>query len=129
MLERKSSKNIFRQISVILTSIEGVLLLCLALYLIYRGLTSEVVEGDALIAEVTFLLLGGLGLLAAARSFKTGKKYGRAPTILANLIALGVSNYMREGEKIELAAPLALVALLTIVSILMTPVHENIKEK
>jgi len=112
-----------------LTSIEGVLLLSLALYLIYRGLTSEVVEGDALIAQVIFLLLGGVGLLAAARSFKTGKKYGRAPTILANLIALGVSNYMREGERIKLAAPLALVALLTIVSILMTPVAENIKEK
>jgi len=129
MLERKSTRNIFRQTSLILTSIEGVLLLCLALYLIYRGLTSEVVEGDALIAQVIFLLLGGVGLLAAARSFKTGKKYGRAPTILANLIALGVSNYMREGERIKLAAPLALVALLTIVSILMTPVAENIKEK
>ncbi len=129
MLERKSTRNIFRQTSLILTSIEGVLLLCLALYLIYRGLTSEVVEGDALIAQVIFLLLGGVGLLAAARSFKMGKKYGRSPTILANLIALGVSNYMREGERIELAAPLALVALLTIVSILMTPVTENLKEK
>ncbi len=129
MVESKSTRNIFRQTSLILTSIEGVLLLSLAIYLIYRGLTSEVVEGDALIAQVIFLLLGGVGLLAAARSFKMGKKYGRAPTILANLIALGVSNYMREGERIKLAAPLALVALLTIVSILMTPVAENIKEK
>ncbi len=129
MVESKSTRNIFRQTSMALTSIEGVLLFCLALYLIYRGLTSEVVEGDALIAQVIFLLLGGVGLLAAARSFKMGKKYGRAPTILANLIALGVSNYMREGERIKLAAPLALVALLTIVSILMTPVTENVKEK
>lgn len=129
MLERKSMGYFFRQISIVLTSIEAVLLFALALYLIYRGLTSEVVEGDALIAEVIFLLLGGLGLLAAAKSFKTGKKYGRAPAILANLIALGVSNYMREGEKIKLALPLALVALVTVVSILMTPVTENIKEK
>jgi uncharacterized membrane protein len=59
-------------------------------------------------------IAGGIGLLMAAKGFQTKRMYGRAPAVLANLIAIGVSKYIFEAGLWWAALPLALFAALTI---------------
>ncbi len=65
----------------------------------------------ALAMEILFALLGSLGLLAAAHGFARVRNYGRAPAILANLIALGVSFFQMQAQLWLLAVPLAAISL------------------
>ena len=52
-----------------LVRIEATFLFALGAYLLARTLTSAVEELDAVIAEIVFLLLGGIGLFVAGRGF------------------------------------------------------------
>ena len=72
------------------------------------------VEILPLLGVVIFVLLGGFGLLASAYSFKNKRHFGRAPAVLANLIALGVAKYQFEGGLWFVALPLVMVALITL---------------
>ena len=78
--------------------IEAGLLVAMALWLIVLTLLDESTELAPLLGEVSFALLGALGLFASGRAFGHGKSYGRAPAILANLIALGVARYQIQGH-------------------------------
>jgi DNA-directed RNA polymerase beta subunit len=62
----------------------------------------------------TAALSGGIGLLVAAHGFKSLRMYGRAPAVLANLIAIGVAKYMFEAGLWWAAVPLTLYAVITI---------------
>ncbi|MBU3692982.1 MAG: hypothetical protein FGM47_05625 [Candidatus Nanopelagicaceae bacterium] len=105
-------------IAALLVSIEGVFLLALGLYLLVRTLTSQVEELDAVIAEIVFLVLGGAGLLFAGRGFRQHRNYGRGPTVMANLIAIGVSYYMIDGDRVLMGIILGFFALITLMSAL-----------
>lgn len=105
-------------IAATLVSIEAVFLLALGIYLLTRTVTSEVEELDAVIAEIVFLTLGGAGLLFAGRGFRQQRNYGRGPTVMANLIALGVSYYMIDGERDLIGFILGSVAFATLLSAL-----------
>jgi len=59
------------------------------------------------------LSLGAIGLFACSTAFKKGQRWGRAPAVLANLIALGVSYYMAAGNFYIGAIPLGILAFLT----------------
>lgn len=72
---------------------EGALLLTLAAWLVVLTLLDESTELAPLLGEVGFATLGALGLIASGRAFATRRKYGRAPAVFANLIALGVAYY------------------------------------
>lgn len=98
---------------------EALLLFFLALFLIVESFISEAKNFDALIAEIVFAILGGLGLLFAARGIRRGKRYGNSPSLLANLIALAVSYYIFEGGWPGIAILLGVFALLAIGGILM----------
>ena len=98
---------------------EAILLFFLALFLIVESFISEAKNFDALIAEIVFAILGGLGLLFAARGIRRGKRYGNSPSLLANLIALAVSYYIFEGGWPGIAILLGIFALLAIGGILM----------
>ena len=98
---------------------EALLLFFLALFLIVESFISEAKNFDALIAEIIFAILGGLGLLFAARGIRRGKRYGNSPSLLANLIALAVSYYIFEGGWPGIAILLGIFALLAIGGILM----------
>ena len=98
---------------------EALLLFFLALFLIAESFISEAKNFDALIAEIIFAILGGLGLLFAARGIRRGKRYGNSPSLLANLIALAVSYYIFEGGWPGIAILLGIFALLAIGGILM----------
>ncbi|MSZ50773.1 MAG: hypothetical protein F2588_03320 [Actinobacteria bacterium] len=103
-----------------LLALEGVVVLALGIFVLYLDLTREdvsvagSVEILPLLGVLLFSLLGGLGLLACAYSFKNKRRFGRAPAVLANLIALGVAKYQFEGGLWFVALPLVIVAAITL---------------
>ena len=101
-----------------LVRIEAVFLFALGTYLLARTLTSSVDELDAVIAEIVFLILGGMGLFFAGRGFVQQRNYGRGPTVLAYLIAMGVAYYMIDGGRMYLGIFLGGYALLTLIAAL-----------
>ena len=106
----------FRRNTVVaLLRIEGAFILGLGLYLIVKGLiTGGSIEWFVISGILFLALFGGIGLLLSANGFKAKKMYGRAPAVLGNLIAIGVSKYIFEAGFWWAALPLALYAALTI---------------
>ena len=94
-------------------NLEALFLISLAVYLFARSVTSEVEELDAVIAEIIFLIAGASGLFFAGRGILRGKRYGRGPIVMANLIALGVAYYMIDGDRITWGITLGAVAITT----------------
>ena len=106
----------FRRKAVVgLLRIEGILILVLGMFLIIKGLTvSRSIEWFVISGIIFLALFGGIGLLLSANGFKKKKIYGRAPAVLSNLIAIGVSKYIFEAGFWWAALPLTLYAALTI---------------
>jgi hypothetical protein len=105
-----------RRVTVVaLLRIEGISILALGLFLIIKGLVDGGrIEWFVISGILALALSGGLGLLVAAQGFKSKRMYGRAPAVLANLIAIGVSKYIYEAGFWWAALPLTLYAALTI---------------
>ena len=115
-----------RKILVALLRIEGVFILGLGLYLIVKGLiTGGSIEWFVISGILFMTLFGGIGLLLSANGFKNQKMYGRAPAVLANLIALGVVKYQAEAGLYYIAIPLAILAVVTLYFILTIASREN----
>jgi hypothetical protein len=108
------SQDSRRKIATALLAFEGIVVLALGAFLIFKSLTAESVELAPLSGEIFFAAIGGVGLLASAYSFKNKRRYGRAPAVLANLIALGVAKYQFEGGLWFVALPLVIVATTTL---------------
>ena len=104
------SQSARRNIVTALLNLEGAVVLALAVFLIYKFVIADSVEILPLLGVVIFAAIGGFGLLASAYSFKNQRNFGRAPAVLANLIALGVAKYQFEGGLWFVALPLVLVA-------------------
>jgi len=102
--------------AIYLLRLESLIILGLVVYLLVAPLISEVNAPAALSAEIVFGLLACLGLWASASGFKQKKSFGRAPAVLANLIALGVSYYMITGKLLVVGIPLAILASITLIS-------------
>ena len=103
-----------RAIVAALLRLEAVLVMALGAFMVIKALTSESEAPLAAVGVVLFAALGGAGLLLAAKAFATGRNFGRAPAVLANLIALGVAYYQAEAHLWFSAIPLAMVALATL---------------
>jgi len=109
------NQDLRRKLATIVLRLEGVLILGIGVYLIAKGLTSkDSIEWFVISGELGLVFGGGAGLLIAAKGFKDKKMYGRAPAVLANLIAIGVAKYMYEGGLWWAALPLAVFAAITI---------------
>ncbi len=102
--------------AIYLLRLESLIILGLVIYLLVAPLISEVNAPAALSAEIIFGLLASIGLWASASGFKQKKSFGRAPAVLANLIALGVSYYMITGKLLIVGIPLAILAAITLIS-------------
>ena len=102
--------------SMYLLRIESAILFGVVISLSLAPLISQVSAPSALSAEIVFGLLGATGLWFCAKGFKDKKSYGRAPAVLANLIALGVSYYMISGSLLIVGIPLLILATITLVS-------------
>ncbi len=105
-----------RKRAILLLRIESLIVFSLVLFLLVAPLVSSVTAVESLGAEIVFGFLGSAGLWLCAKGFKEGKSFGRAPAVLANLIALGVSYYMIQGNFLLVGIPLAVLALVTMVS-------------
>lgn len=102
--------------AIYLLRLESLIILGLVIYLLVAPLISKINAPAALSAEIVFGLLACLGLWASASGFKQKKSFGRAPAVLANLIALGVSYYMITGKLLIVGIPLAILASITLIS-------------
>ena len=110
------SLNTSRVRAIYLLRLESLIILVLVIYLLVAPLISKVNAPAALSAEIIFGLLASVGLWASASGFKQKKSFGRAPAVLANLIALGVSYYMITGKLLIVGIPLAILAAITLIS-------------
>jgi hypothetical protein len=126
MLMTSPSRQIDRRaIAATLLFIEGALVLALGAWLIVLGITHENREILPLLGVLLFAIAGGLGLIQCGRGYKAGKNYGKAPAVLANLIALGVVKYQVEAGIYYLAVPIALLAVATLYFVLTIASREN----
>jgi hypothetical protein len=102
--------------AIYLLKFESLLILGIVVYLVIAPLFSTVSLPNALGAEIIYGLLGSIGLWVSAVGFAQKRSYGRAPAVLANLIALGVAYYMITGKFLLVGIPLAILALITMIS-------------
>lgn len=113
------------QIAATLVRIEALFLAGLAIYLAIRIATSKVEELDAILAEIIFLSFASVGLFFAGSGFIAKRNFARAPTVLANLIAIGVAYYMIDGERDLLGVGLGSFALVTLLAALSAMPHQG----
>ncbi len=104
---------------------EGAVVLALGAWMVILGFTHENREILPLLGVVLFCIIGGLGLIQCGRGYKVGKNYGKAPAVLANLIALGVVKYQAEAGLYYIAIPIALLAVATLFTVLKIATQEN----
>ena len=105
-----------RKRAILLLRIESLMVLSLVLFLLIAPLVSSVTAVESLGAEIFFGILGSAGLWFSSVGFSKQKSFGRAPAVLANLIALGVSYYMISGALIVVGIPLAVLSVITLFS-------------
>ena len=113
------------QVAATLVRLEALFLAGLAIYLAIRTATSKVEELDAILAEIIFLSIASVGLFFAGKGFIAKRNFARAPTVLANLIALGVAYYMIDGERDLLGIGLGSFALVTLLAALSAIPHQG----
>jgi hypothetical protein len=104
-----------RKAAVVLLRLESIILLALIVYLaLLDALRTKPLSAPlALAGDFIALTLGTIGLFACSISYKNRKSWGRAPALLANLIALGVAYFMLSGKFYIGAYPLGLLAFIT----------------
>ena len=101
------------KIASLLVGFESILVLALAFYMLVLGITHDK-EWLPYISVTAFAFAGSAALGALARGIRDGKRWATSPTILANLIALGVAKYQFEAGLYGLAIPIVLIALVII---------------
>ncbi len=114
-----------RAIASTLLFAEGAVVLALGGWLLVLGFTHENREILPLLGVLLFAIAGGVGLIQCGRGYRAGKNYGKAPAVLANLIALGVVKYQAEAGLYYIAIPLAILAVATLYFILTIASREN----
>jgi len=107
-----------RTSAVRLLRLESLILVGLVIYLLLATVFSTATWPSALIGEIVFGIIGAVGLYFASTGFARQRSYGRAPAVLANLIAIGVSYFMISGKLLIVGIPLAMLGVVTLVSAL-----------
>jgi hypothetical protein len=102
-----------RKAAIILLRFESIILLAMIVYLALLDAfrTKPLSAPLALAGDFIGLALGAIGLFACSYSYKNLKSWGRAPAVLANLIALGVAYFMASGNFYIGAIPLGLLSI------------------
>ena len=97
---------------------EASVIAVLGVWLIALAIKADSFEFFPLLGDLLFVILGSGGLAAAAVGYRRGKYFGRAPSVLANLIALGVVSYQVQAGLWIVAIPLAVLAAATLAATL-----------
>jgi hypothetical protein len=115
-LKRLFSTEKSRTRATFLLKFESLIILATVIYLLVAPFISNVSAPAALSAEIIFAAIASIGLWFSAVGFEKKRSFGRAPAVLANLIALGVSYYMIVGNFLVVGIPLMLLSVITIIS-------------
>ena len=107
-----------RKAAIWLLRFESLILVGIVIYLLLASVFSTATWPSALIGEIVFALLGATGLFFASTGFAKRRSYGRAPAVLANAIAVGVSYYMITGGLLAVGISLALLGSITFIAAL-----------
>ncbi|HEY4898603.1 MAG TPA: hypothetical protein VIH79_02665 [Candidatus Nanopelagicaceae bacterium] len=104
-----------RKTAISLLRLESIILVALIIYLALLDAfrTKPLSAPLALAGDFIGLAIGAIGLFACSYSYKNRKSWGRAPAVLANLIALGVAYFMASGKFYVGAIPLGLLSFVT----------------
>lgn len=118
------SENLYekcRKWAVYLLRFESLILIALIVYLaLLDALRSKPLSAPlALAGDFIGLALGATGLFFCSLSFARAKSWGRAPAVLANGIALGVSYFMLSGKFYIGAIPLVVLSFATLFASLL----------
>jgi multisubunit Na+/H+ antiporter MnhG subunit len=108
--------DLFRLWAIRLLRLESGLLLLIDLYLLRGAIFLKVSSVSALAGVMIFSLVGAIGLFYCSLAYARKRSWGRAPAVLANLIALGVSYFMLKGGLILFSLLLATLAVATLLT-------------
>ena len=114
--EPNSSPDWIYRLASSLAILEGLIVAGLGLFLVFNSFFSDVEEPSAWVAEIAFAALGSIGLIVAGMGLKRRKNWGRAPVVIANLIALPVAYYLWTSDQKVIALLLGAIALPALVS-------------
>ena len=114
--ETNSSPDWLYRLASTLAILEGLIVAGLGLFLVFNSFFSDVEEPSAWLAEIAFAALGSIGLIVAGMGLKRRKNWGRAPVVIANLIALPVAYYLWTSDQMIIALLLGAIALPALVS-------------
>ena len=98
--------------------VESVVIGALGVWLLVLTFKATTFEFLPLLGVLLFVVLGSGGLAISAIGYRRGKYFGRAPSVLANLIALGVVAYQVQAALWIIAIPLAALAAATLAATL-----------
>jgi hypothetical protein len=104
-----------RKVAMAMLRVEAMILFALIVYLgLLVAIRNKPLSAPlALVGDFIGLAIGAIGLYLCSMSYKNGKSWGRAPAVLANLIALGVAYFMLSGKFYIGAYPLGVIAFVT----------------
>ena len=114
--ETNSSPDWIYRLASSLAILEGLIVAGLGLFLVLNSFFSDVEEPSAWLAEIAFAALGSIGLIVAGKGLNRRKNWGRAPVVIANLIALPVAYYLWTSDQMIIALLLGAIALPALVS-------------
>ena len=107
-----------RAVAATLLAVESLVIGALGVWLLVLTVRADSFEFLPLLGVLLFVALGSGGLAIAAIGYRRGKYFGRAPSVLANLIALGVVSYQVQAGLWIVAIPLAVLAAVTLAATL-----------
>ena len=115
-MPQEVSRDWLYRLASTLAILEGLIVAGLGLFLVFNSFFSDVEEPSAWLAEIAFAALGSIGLIVAGMGLKRRKNWGRAPVVIANLIALPVAYYLWTSDQKVIALLLGAIALPALVS-------------
>lgn len=108
---RRNSPHWVYRLASTLALVEGLIVASLGVFLIINSFVSDVEAPSAWLVEIAFAALGSIGLISASRGLRNRKNWGRAPVVLANLIAIPVAYYLVTSDRTFLGVVLGLIAI------------------
>ncbi|WP_207946412.1 hypothetical protein [Actinomadura sp. 7K507] len=116
-----SKRPITVQAAAALEAAEGLVAVGFGVYTGVETAAGAAVDPASAIGVTVLALGGGLGMLASARGLLRAEPWSRSPTVLTQLFALPVAWTLWQSERPAIAIPLALVAVLALVTVLSPP--------
>jgi hypothetical protein len=104
-----------------LQAAEGVAAIAFGLFVGWEALVGEPLETGGAIAVAMIGLLGGVGMLAVARGLLRMRRWGGAPAVVTQLLAIFIAWNVIQSGQFGYGLPLAACALATVVLLLSRP--------